>query len=166
MDVELKKIIVKVEGKQATFRQANPDEYSAYSTLSAKEQILEAAQFIYDATYLEGDREVFEDLDNLVSVLRYVPEVLNPFETSSTVEDGKIIFEVDGKKATFRKPVLSEVSRYLAASRRNGFDATKELVRKCMVEGDTELLGDVYAIATCEVIDELVTVKISDVKKS
>lgn len=162
-----KTIKIKVESKVAVFKQAEPYQYSMYTSLSQQGKVLEAAQSLLAETFVEGDKEVYEDLDCLLSVLKHVEQVINPYDpVVEKQEDGTYKLELEGYTGKFRKPNMQELSKYLNTAASDGFEATRKVVESCMVEGDKELLSDRLVIATCDVANDLITVKRSDVEKS
>lgn len=99
---------------------------------------------------------------------------MNEKVTQTQIDDWKkkygdvILYEVEDKKAYFRKPTRQELSYASIASNqmKDVIKYTETLMNSCWLGGDKEILDkDEYFIGAMTVIEALAEVKTGEVKK-
>ena len=94
--------------------------------------------------------------------------------TQAQIDDWKkkhgdvILYEVEGKKAYFRKPTRQELSYASVASNqmKDSLKYSEVLMNSCFLGGDRAIIDDdAYFLGAAPVIEALSEAKIGDIKK-
>jgi hypothetical protein len=74
---------------------------------------------------------------------------------------------IDEITAVFRKPSRSVISASMSQQNRNPLGAKETILRSCFLEGDKRILDDDdFFLSACTVVDEMIEIRMADLKKN
>lgn len=147
-----------------------PEAAGYYAQATDQTKILRAGRMLLTTCFLEGDRSLVDDDDNVISTIQQIGELLPQKEVEVKEEeekasDGKKIFKVideDKKVFRFKKPDFDSIGVYIGNVEADPVMSTYKLLYNCKYDGDESILNDPFkVVAVGRHVDEIINVKTS-----